>query len=116
MIRKLANLFIFLPVGILLVVLSVANRHSVALALNPFNPEDGQLSVAAPFFVFLFVALMLGMIIGSLATWFSQGRHRKRARLQSREAEKWHAEADTHKSRAEELAAQAAATPQLPAR
>ena len=116
MIRKLANLFILLPVGILLVVLSVANRQPVVLALNPFNPQDVQLSLSAPFFVFLFVALILGMVIGSLATWFSQGRHRKRARVQSREAEKWHAEADTHKSRAEELAAQAASTPRLPAR
>lgn len=118
MIRKLANLLILLPVGILLVVLSVANRQAVSLALNPFRPEDQQLAVQAPFFVFLFATLMLGMIIGSFATWFSQGRHRRRARLQSREAAKWQAEADTHKTRAEELTAQvtSSSAPQLPAR
>ncbi|MCA0255995.1 MAG: LapA family protein [Proteobacteria bacterium] len=118
MIRKLANLFILLPVGILLVVLSVANRQSVSLALNPFRPDDTQLAVQAPFFVFLFAALMLGMVLGSLATWFKQGRHRKQARVQSREAAKWQAEADTHKTRAEELTAQvtSSSAPQLPAR
>ena len=113
MIRKLANLFILLPVGILLVVLSVANRQPVSLALNPFRPEDAQLAVQAPFFVFLFAALMLGMILGSLATWFKQGRHRKQARVQSREAAKWQAEADTHKTRAEEIAGRG--LPQIPA-
>lgn len=114
MFRKLANLLILLPLAIVLIVLCVANRHVVSLAFNPFQPEDPALSLHAPFFVFLFLALIVGMVLGSLVTWFSQGRHRKRARTEAREAVKWQGEADRQKARAEEIAAQAVA--QLPVR
>ena len=114
MFSKLVNLFIFLPLAIVLIVLSVANRHVVALAFNPFRPEDEALMVHAPFFVFLFAAVIFGILVGAMVTWFAQGRHRKRARNEARAAVKWQGEAETHKARAEEMAAQAVA--QLPAR
>ncbi|MDX3926622.1 MAG: DUF1049 domain-containing protein [Shinella sp.] len=106
MLKKLINILILAPIGIVLIVLCVANRQSVTLALNPFRPEDSVLSVSAPFFVYLFLAVILGMIVGSLATWLSQGKYRKRARSEAHEAVKWHAEAEKHKTRAETVAAQ----------
>jgi len=110
MAKKIVNLLILLPLGVILIVFCVANRQSVTLAFNPFRPEDQVLAVSAPFFVFLVVALIAGMLIGSAATWFSQGKHRKRARTEAKEAIRWQGEADRHKSRAEEIAGQ------LPAR
>lgn len=107
MLKKIVNLVVMIPLGIILIVLSVANRQTVTLALNPFRPDDQFLSVSAPFFVFLFAALILGLAIGSAVTWLSQGKYRKRARNEAREAEKWHAEADRHKSRVEQIAGQA---------
>ena len=44
----------------------------------------------------LFLAVIFGMIVGSLTTWFTQGKYRKRARNEAHEAVKWHAEADKH--------------------
>jgi len=73
------------------------------MALNPFRPSDTVLSVSAPLFVFLFGALILGMIIGSLATWVKQGKHRKKARREAKEAVKWHTEADKQRERAESV-------------
>lgn len=105
-VKKVVSLAVMIPLGIILIVLSVANRQNVTLALNPFRPEDQALSISAPFFVFLFAALILGLVIGSSITWFTQGKHRKRARSEAREAVKWHAEADRQKSRAEEIAGQ----------
>lgn len=107
MLKKIVNLAVMIPLGIILIVLSVANRQFVTLALNPFRPDDQFLSVSAPFFVFLFAALILGLAIGAAVTWFTQGKYRKRARNEAREAEKWHAEADLYKSRAEQIAGQA---------
>ncbi|MFA7413061.1 MAG: lipopolysaccharide assembly protein LapA domain-containing protein [Rhizobium sp.] len=106
MVKKFVNLVILVPLGIVLIVLSVANRQSVTLALNPFRPEDQLLAVNAPFFVFLFLSLMLGVVIGGLAMWFAQGKYRKRARNESRAALKWQVEADKQKTRAEEIAGQ----------
>jgi uncharacterized integral membrane protein len=90
--KRILTLVIGVPVGILLVVLAVANRQVVTLALNPFRPDDSVLSLSAPFFLFLFLAILLGMIIGSAATWWSQGRYRRQARVEAREAVKWQQE------------------------
>jgi uncharacterized integral membrane protein len=106
MMKKLVNILVLIPVGIVLIVLSVANRQTVTLALNPFNPADSVLSASAPFFVFLFLAVIFGLIVGSLATWFGQGKYRKRARNEATEALKWHAEAEKHRTRAETIASQ----------
>ncbi|CDZ44045.1 lipopolysaccharide assembly protein LapA domain-containing protein [Neorhizobium galegae] len=87
--KKIVSLVVFVPLGIVLIVLAVANRQIVTLALNPFRPEDGMLAVSAPFFLFLFLALLIGMFIGSFVTWWSQGKHRKQARVEAREAVRW---------------------------
>tara|TARA_R110000787_G_scaffold16612_4_gene50142 strand:- start:641 stop:991 length:351 start_codon:yes stop_codon:yes gene_type:complete len=105
MIKRIIALAILVPLGIVLIMLSVANRTAVMLALNPFDPTDTVLSVTLPFFVFLFLALITGMILGSLATWFKQGKHRKQARVQANEAVKWHTEADRQKAKAQQIAA-----------
>ncbi|MGF9693576.1 MULTISPECIES: LapA family protein [unclassified Rhizobium] len=85
-IKKIASLVVFVPVAIILIVLCVANRQTVTLALNPFQPQDPVLSVDGPFFVYLFLAIILGMVIGSAATWVAQGKYRKQARIEARAA------------------------------
>lgn len=114
MIRKVVSLVVFLPLGVALIVLAVANRAPVSLALNPFDPADRALSISAPLFVFLILSLMLGVLLGAIVAWFTQGKHRKKARNQSRLAQQWQAEADRQKTRAEEIAG--STLPQLGAR
>jgi uncharacterized integral membrane protein len=117
MLRKLVFLFIALPVAIFLIVLSVANRHPVTLGLDPFNADSPVFSVTLPFFAYLFGALLLGMLIGSMATWFKQGKHRKSARVRQSDVLKWQHEAEAQKKRAEELAQeQVPKLPSLPER
>jgi uncharacterized integral membrane protein len=100
---RFIKLIVLVPIAIILVVLSVANRHFVTLALNPFRPDDTLLSVSLPLFVFLFIALMAGVILGSLVTWFAQGRYRKQARDEAHEARKWLEEAGKQRTRVEEI-------------
>ena len=109
--KKFLNLVVFVPLGIVLVVLAVANRQVVTLALNPFRPEDSVLSLSGPFFLFLLLSLLLGILIGSMATWWTQGKYRRQARQEAREVIRWQAEADRQK-----YAAQASGSPQLPSR
>lgn len=87
--KRIVGLLVFVPLGIVLIVLAVANRQVVTLALNPFQPQDSMLSFSAPFFLFLFVAVFVGMAIGAAVTWWGQGKHRKQARVEAREAVKW---------------------------
>ncbi|MEX0957257.1 MAG: LapA family protein [Rhizobiaceae bacterium] len=76
---------VFLPLAIVLIALAVANRTSVPFTIDPFNPGNPGLTVELPLFVFLFAALGIGLIVGSVATWIRQGHHRRQAR--QREAE-----------------------------
>jgi uncharacterized membrane protein (DUF106 family) len=112
MLKKLINIVVLVPVGIILIILSVANRQTVTLALNPFNTADSMLSVSAPFFVFLFLALIVGLVVGAAAAWLSQGKHRRRARDEANEALKWHREADKQRSEVERLAQSTLPAPQ----
>lgn len=106
MITRILKIVVIVPVAIILIVLSVANRHLVTLALNPFRPQDSLMSLSLPFFVFLFIALMIGVLIGSSATWLTQGRHRKRARDEAQEARKWREEAGRQRSQLEQVTTQ----------
>jgi uncharacterized membrane protein (DUF106 family) len=106
MITRIIKFVVIVPVAIILIVLSVANRHLVTLALNPFRPEDSVLSLSLPFFVFLFIALMIGVLIGSSATWLAQGKHRQRARDEAQEARKWRDEAGRQRNQLEQVTTQ----------
>ena len=86
--KKLLYLLFYIPIAIVLIVLSVANRQTVTLGLDPFNTEQPALSIDLPFFVFLFLALLLGMLIGSVVTWVRQGRNRRDLKQAREEASK----------------------------
>lgn len=94
MLRRFLALVVTVPVGILLVALAIANRHKVELVLDPFQSGQPMFSLELPFFTYLFAALVLGVILGGVAAWMSQGRYRKAARTETREAAKWRQEAD----------------------
>lgn len=84
--RKLVNFLFVIPLAIVLVLLSVANRHWVMFSIDPLNTEAPAFSISLPFFVYLFIALILGAMIGSSLTWFAQGKHRRALREKSYEA------------------------------
>jgi uncharacterized integral membrane protein len=92
--RRIVWILIAFPAGLLLVTLAVANRHDVRLALDPFNPEAPVLSLVLPFYVYLFAAMLVGVVLGGTAMWLSQGRWRRSARTHGRSAARWQAEAD----------------------
>ena len=84
--NRILTFLVFLPIAIVLVALAVANRGPVAFTLDPFNPGSPGLTVQLPLFVFLFVALCAGLVVGSVATWLRQGRYRRAARENAAEA------------------------------
>lgn len=107
MINRVIVVLILVPLAIILIALSVANREIASFTIDPFNPGNPALSYSAPLFVWLFAALILGLIIGSLATWSNQGKHRKLARQRKLEAEMLRKEA-------RKASAETASTPNLP--
>ena len=61
--RKLFNYLFLLPLAVLLILFSVANRQSVQLSLDPLNAETPALSVNLPLFVVIFLALLIIVVM-----------------------------------------------------
>ncbi|MEZ5799424.1 MAG: LapA family protein [Nitratireductor sp.] len=100
MIRKILTVLVLIPLGVVLVVLSVANRQPATLRLDPFNEIDPAIVFTLPLFVMVLLAVLVGMIIGAIAVWFSQGKHRRALKRQQAEAKRWRDEAEAQKSAA----------------
>lgn len=87
MLRLIKFLFL-LPIAIVLVLFGVANRQIVTLILDPISPAAEALKISVPLFLFFFATLATGIVIGSLATWLAQGRHRRLERQFRRERDR----------------------------
>jgi uncharacterized integral membrane protein len=105
-VKRILWLFVAIPVAVLLIVFSVANRGQVTMVLDPFSAENPAISVTLPFFVFLFGAFLAGLLVGGLVAWIGQGRHRRLEKRFAADAATWRKEAEAQKNRADTLAAQ----------
>ena len=103
MFKRIVALLIAVPVGALVIALSVANRQDMTLLVPPSVDGTPLASLTLPVFVVLFATLFVGMVLGSIATWFGQRRYRRNAREMKVEATKASFEAQRQKERAETL-------------
>lgn len=87
MFNRIVLILVVVPVAIVLIALAVANRATATFTLDPFNPGNPGLTLQLPLFVMLFLALGAGLLMGSFATWWNQGRYRKEARAKNREVQ-----------------------------
>jgi uncharacterized integral membrane protein len=91
------KLLLILPLAIVIVGLAVINRGAVKLTYWP-QQLGGELSLTLPLFAVLMLALMVGVVLGSMATWLAQGSHRRAERQYRREAERLKTEAERLKA------------------
>lgn len=82
---RLVKFLFLLPVAIVLVLFGVANRQVVTLILDPISAPAEALKISMPLFVFFFVTLAVGAVVGATTSWLAQGRHRKAERQLRRE-------------------------------
>lgn len=66
------------PLAVLVILLAVANRQVVQLSLDPLGGNAWTINV--PLFVPIMGALLFGILVGGIATWFGQGRYRRAAK------------------------------------
>ena len=93
MLKRAVLLIVLVPVGLVIIALSVANRQKVTFSLDPLGGADPALSFEAPLFLLLLGFLVLGTIAGGVAAWLNQGKWRKSARVKRGEAARWKQEA-----------------------
>jgi uncharacterized integral membrane protein len=92
--RKVLRWVIGLPLVILVIAFAIANRQYVTLSLDPFSPGQPFASVQLPLWLLFFLGLLAGVVVGWIGCWFSQGRHRRRAREAQSEIARLAAERD----------------------
>jgi len=99
--RKFLTTLIVILLGLILVVFAVANRHFVTVSLDPFNSANPSISVSLPLFVLIFALVILGVIVGSVATWFRQASWRRTARALDADVRILHQELEGMRRRAD---------------
>ncbi len=82
------------PIAVLIVAFAIVNRQAVPVVLDPFGIGAPDQLVQTPLFFVMFACVMLGVVAGGVATWFTQGRHRRALRDARADVEHLRAEAD----------------------
>jgi uncharacterized integral membrane protein len=77
MIRKFLKALIVTPAALVLAALAVANRQPVTVSFDPFDASDMDFTVTVPLWLLGFIILVAGVILGGIAAWLKQGRHRR---------------------------------------
>ena len=84
--RKFLTALVVIPLGLILMVFAVANRHFVTVSFDPFVSNDPSFSVTLPLFLLLIVVAALGVLVGGCAVWFGQRHWRRAARRHDADA------------------------------
>ena len=94
MIRRIVGWFVLVPLCAALIAFALANRQPVMLNFNPFASTEvlAATGMPVPLYVVIFGVLLVGVILGGIATWFAQGAHRRDERRFRRETERLHRE------------------------
>jgi uncharacterized integral membrane protein len=85
--RKITAAVVLIPLAVVIVAFAVANRQTVTLSLDPFNAERPAASLSLPLYLLIIGLLIVGVIVGGVATWLNHGRWRRAARRLEREAQ-----------------------------
>ncbi|OSI25945.1 lipopolysaccharide assembly protein LapA domain-containing protein [Bradyrhizobium canariense] len=84
--RKFLTALVVIPLGLVLMVFAVANRHFVTVSFDPFVSNDPSFSATLPLFLLLIVVAALGVLVGGCAVWFGQRHWRRAARRHDADA------------------------------
>ena len=99
--RNLFRAIILIPLALLIVAFAVANRQTVAFTLDPFGISTTALNFQAPLFALSFALVIVGVILGGIATWLKQSHWRRAARTLDAETRKLRNDNEQLRRRAE---------------
>jgi uncharacterized integral membrane protein len=79
LLRRIVAAIVLVPLAIIIVAFAVANRQEVTVSFDPLGDTPAA-SLPVPLFVLILGLLIVGVIIGGVASWLGQGRWRGAAR------------------------------------
>jgi uncharacterized integral membrane protein len=99
MFRKIVTAVIVVPLAVVIIAFAVANRQVVTVSFDPFSPTSPAYAAKLWLFVPIFVALILGVLVGGIAAWLRQGQWRRTARRLDADVRALHQELETIRRR-----------------
>ncbi len=78
--KRLIHWLFGLPIALVVIAISVANRDAVKFSADPFSTAEPFFAIELPLFVLLLAAGFVGLVFGGVASWLSQGKWRRAAR------------------------------------
>ena len=79
------KLIVLVPLALLAVAFAVANRQGVTVSFDPFATDVPAFALSGPLFLVLLITIVAGVVLGGVASWLGQGRHRRALRVAGRE-------------------------------
>jgi uncharacterized integral membrane protein len=90
MLRRIVGWIVLVPLCLVLIIFALANRQLTVVNFNPFISPDALAApaVGMPLFLVIFGVLLVGVVLGGIASWFAAGQIRRDRRKWQREAER----------------------------
>ena len=85
MLNRIVAAVVLVPLAVIIIAFAMANRQSVTVSFDPFGGAEPAASVTLPLFALILLLLIIGVLIGGLASWLRQGKWRETARRFERE-------------------------------
>jgi hypothetical protein len=105
--KSFLKALLLVPIAAVAVLFAVGNRTPATIDLDPLGILAPSWPVTMPLFLLIFLALAVGVILGGVAVWFGQSRHRRAARANARELAR-------HREELERVRVKAGEVPSLP--
>jgi uncharacterized integral membrane protein len=95
MFRKIVSAVILIPLLVIFVAFAVANRQSVTVSFDPFSSTAPAYAATLPLYAIIFVVIIVGVLVGGVASWISQRYWRRATKRLDAEVRTLHEEMDT---------------------
>jgi len=99
MVRRIISTLILVPLAVVIIAFAVANRQWVTVSFDPFSSTSPAYAATLPLFAIIFVALILGVVIGGAVVWIGQAKWRRTARKLDNDVRVLHQELDAVRRR-----------------
>jgi peptidoglycan biosynthesis protein MviN/MurJ (putative lipid II flippase) len=88
--KSILRVIVFVPLALVILFFSMANRGSVRIGLDPFASNDGSsgLSFEAPIFLVVLASMAIGVLAGGVSSWLGHLPVRRAAKVARAEARK----------------------------
>jgi uncharacterized integral membrane protein len=87
--KSILRIIVFVPLALVILFFSMANRGSVKIGLDPFAPVDAETAFfEAPLFLVVLVSMAVGVVAGGVTSWLGHLPVRRAAKVARAEAKK----------------------------